>query len=78
MFRSDEMSISRGPRVASSTPYLPSKPSLLSDVWSRTTSWTVATAKRVLPAVLVLTICAAALAATIALRLAIWLPMYRH
>jgi hypothetical protein len=72
MFRSDEMPISRGPRVA------PSQPSFPSDVWSRTARWTVALAKRIWPAVFILTLCAAALAATIAIRLAIWLPMYLH
>ncbi len=72
MFRSYEIPISHGPRVA------PSQPSLLSDAWSRTTRWAAAMAKRIWPAVFILTLCAAALAATIAIRLAIWLPMYLH
>jgi hypothetical protein len=45
---------------------------------SRATRWIVAAAKKVFPASVVLGGCAALVAATIALRLAIWLPMYLH
>lgn len=45
---------------------------------SRATRWIVATAKKVFPAIVVLGGCAALVAATITLRLAIWLPMYLH
>ena len=44
--------------------------------WSRTTRWVSATAKQVFPAIAVLTGAAAAVAATIGLRLAIWLPLH--
>jgi len=47
--------------------------------WSRTIHWIVTTAKRILPAIAVFALIAAVVAATIALRLAIWLPLYyRH
>jgi cell division protein FtsX len=47
--------------------------------WSRTTRWIVTTAKQVLPAIAVFALFATVLTATIALRLAIWLPLYyRH
>ena len=47
--------------------------------WSRTTRWIITTAKQVLPIIAVFAIFAAVVAATIALRLAIWLPLYyRH
>ena len=55
------------------------QPSATSRLRSRATRWIVATAKKVFPAIVVLAGCAALVAATIALRLAIWLPMYlRH
>ena len=48
-------------------------------VRSRAARRIVATAKQIYPVILVLAIFAALLAATIALRLAIWLPLYfRH
>lgn len=42
----------------------------------RVSGWIVAAAKKVLPAIAVLAVFAAVVAATIALRLAIWLPLY--
>jgi hypothetical protein len=45
-------------------------------LWSRATHWISATAKQVFPVIAVFAIFAAFLAATIALRLAIWLPLY--
>jgi hypothetical protein len=42
----------------------------------RAERWAIASAKRAYPAVLVLAIFATAVVATIALRLAIWLPIY--
>jgi len=47
-------------------------------VWTRAARWAVAMAKRVYPAVVVFGFFAIAIAATIALRLLIWLPMYLH
>jgi hypothetical protein len=55
-----------------------SGPSDLSTVWLSGLRWTVAMAKRAYPIVLIFALFATALAATIALRLAIWLPMYLH
>ena len=45
---------------------------------TRVARWIVATAKQVYPAIVVLGGCAALVAATIALRLAIWLPVHFH
>ena len=51
----------------------------LGNAWSRATRWISATAKQVFPVIAVFAIFAAFLAATIALRLVIWLPLYyRH
>jgi hypothetical protein len=47
-------------------------------VWLSAARWTVAMARRAYPIVLIFALFATALAATIALRLAIWLPMYLH
>jgi hypothetical protein len=55
-----------------------SRPSALGNAWSRATRWIIAMAKQVFPVIAVFAIFAAVLAATIALRLAIWLPMYMH
>ncbi len=55
-----------------------SRLSALGNAWSRAIRWIMATAKRGYPVFLVFAIFATILAATIALRLAIWLPMYRH
>jgi len=52
--------------------------SALGNAWSRATRRIMATAKRAYPVILVFAIFAVFLAATIALRLAIWLPMYTH
>ena len=52
--------------------------SSLEMVWLSAARWTVAMARRAYPIVLVFALCAAAIAATIAIRLAIWLPMYLH
>ena len=54
------------------------QPSAFRKQWSRASRWIVATAKKIFPAIVVLAGCAALVAATIALRLAIWLPMYLH
>jgi hypothetical protein len=53
-----------------------SRTSILGNAWSRAARWIVAAAKRVFPVILVFAIFAAILVATIAIRLAIWLPMY--
>lgn len=55
-----------------------SRRSALGNAWSHATRWISATAKRAYPVILVFAIFAVFLAATIALRLAIWLPMYMH
>ena len=47
-------------------------------VWRRAAIAVVATAKRVYPVVLTFAIIATIVVATIALRLAIWLPTFRH
>jgi hypothetical protein len=79
MFRNNDMPITTRPRaVVQITSQAPSLPSVPSSVGRHTAHWAVATAKRVYPAALILTICTAALAATIALRLTIWLPMHLH
>jgi len=56
----------------------PKWPAALGRLRARATSWIVAMAKQVFPVIAVFAIFAAVLAATIALRLAIWLPMYMH
>ena len=54
-------------------------PWALGRVWSHSARWIIATTKQVYPIVVVFAIFAAVVAATIALRLAIWLPLYyRH
>ena len=56
-----------------------SRRSALGKLRSHATRWMIAMAKQVYPIVVVLAIFAALVAATIALRLAIWLPLYyRH
>jgi hypothetical protein len=56
-----------------------SRPSALGSAWSRAARRIMASVKRIFPIILVLAIFAVILAATIALRLAIWLPVYyRH
>jgi hypothetical protein len=56
-----------------------SRRSALGNAWSRATRWISAAAKQVFPVIAVFAIFAAFLAATIALRLVIWLPLYnRH
>jgi hypothetical protein len=56
-----------------------SRRSALGNAWSRATSWIMATAKQAFPVIAVLAFFAVALAATIALRFVIWLPLYyRH
>ncbi|HEY1309427.1 MAG TPA: hypothetical protein VGF02_00635 [Pseudolabrys sp.] len=47
-------------------------------VWRRATRWAAATAKRLYPVVVLFGFFAIAIAATIAIRLAIWLPMFLH
>ncbi len=54
------------------------QPSAMSKQWSRVGRWIAATANQVYPAIVVLGGCAALVAATIALRLAIWLPLHFH
>lgn len=44
--------------------------------WLRARRWIIATAKKVLPVIAVFAVLAAVVAATLALRLAIWLPLY--
>ena len=56
----------------------PEWPLALGRLRSRVARWIVVTAKKAYPAVVVLGGCAALVAATIALRLAIWLPLYFH
>ena len=54
-------------------------PWALGRVWPHSARWIIATTKQVYPIVVVFAIFAAVVAATIALRLAIWLPLYyRH
>ena len=53
-----------------------SRHSALGNAWSRATHWIIATGKQVFPVIAVFAIFAVFLAATIALRLAIWLPLY--
>ena len=72
MFRTNDMPIVSRARTA------PPAPAQVVALWSRAKQRTVALAKRVYPAVLVLTFFTTALAATIAIRMAIWLPMYLH
>jgi hypothetical protein len=55
-----------------------SRPLALGNAWSRAIPRIIATAKRVYPIILMVAFFAVILAATIALRLAIWLPMYMH
>ena len=50
----------------------------LGNAWSRATRWISATAKQVFPVIAVFAVFATVLAATIALRLAIWLPLHFH
>ena len=54
------------------------QPSVMSRLRSRASGWIVAAAKKVFPALAVLAVFAAVLAATITLRLAIWLPLHFH
>ena len=73
------MSITSHPRdVTQIVNRSPSGSSDLSTVWLSVLRWTAAMAKRAYPIVLIFALFATALAATIALRLAIWLPMYLH
>lgn len=69
-------SVSR-PNAGSRNEFRPSFRSM-GAAWRRTARAGIAIAKRAIPFVLVLTIFATILAATIALRLAIWLPLYLH
>jgi len=62
------------PKIA----HRPTWPAALGRLPSRAVRWIVATAKQVYPAIVVLGGCAALVAATIALRLAIWLPLHFH
>jgi hypothetical protein len=80
MIRSNAMSITSHPRNITQIVNRPSFGSAdLSTVWLSVLRWTAAIAKRAYPIVLIFALFATALAATIALRLAIWLPMYlRH
>jgi len=55
-----------------------SRPSALGNAWSHATRRIMATAKRVYPVIIMVAIFTVIIAATIALRLAIWLPMYMH
>ena len=56
----------------------PTWPAALARLQSRATRWIFATAKKVFPVIAVFAVFAAVLAATIALRLAIWLPFHFH
>ena len=56
----------------------PTWPAAVGRLRSRATRWIVATAKKVFPVIAVFAVFAAVLAATIALRLAIWLPFHFH
>jgi hypothetical protein len=79
MIRSNAMSITSHPRDVTQIVNRPSSGSSdLSTVWLSVLRWTAAIAKRAYPIVLIFALFATALAATIALRLAIWLPMYLH
>ena len=79
MFRSDDMQIPSRPRaVTQSMSQSPSGFLDLNAAWLSAVRWTVAMARRAFPAVILLVFLATAVAATIALRLAIWLPMYLH
>ena len=60
-------------------PQIARRPAALRRLWPRATRRVVATAKQVFPIIAVCAVFAAVLAATIGLRLAIWLPVYyRH
>jgi hypothetical protein len=79
MIRSNAMSITSHPRNVTQIVNRPSSGSSdLSTEWLSVLRWTAAIAKRAYPIVLILALFATALAATIALRLAIWLPMYLY
>lgn len=54
------------------------EPSILGRLRSRAANWVSAVAKQVFPVVIMLAIFATLVAAIIAIRLAIWLPMYFH
>jgi hypothetical protein len=56
----------------------PTWPAALGRLRSRATRGIVAMAKKVFPVIAVCAVSAAVLAATIALRLAIWLPLHFH
>ena len=73
------MSITSHPRDVTQIVNRPSSGSSdLSTVRLSVLRWTAAIAKRAYPIVLIFALFATAVAATIALRLAIWLPMYLH
>ena len=79
MIRNNAMSITSRPRDVTQIVNRPSSGSSdLSAVWLSVLRWTAAIAKRAYPIVLIFALYATALAATIALSLAIWLPMYLH
>ena len=79
MIRNNAMSITSRPNAFTQIINRPSsRSSDLSAMWLSMLRWTVAIAKRAYPIALVFALFGAALAATIALRLAIWLPMYLY
>jgi hypothetical protein len=79
MIRSNGVSITSHPKDVTQIMSRSSlKSSDLNTVWLSVLRWTAAVAKRFYPIILIFSLFAAALAATIALRLAIWLPMYLH
>jgi hypothetical protein len=79
MIRNNAMSITSRPNVFTQIINRPSsRSSDVSTMWLSMLRWTVATAKRAYPIVLVFALFGTAIAATIALRLAIWLPMYLY
>jgi len=76
MIRSNAMSITSRPRDVTQIVNRPSSGSSdLSTVCLSELRWTVAMAKRIYPVIFVFAIFATLLVATIALRLAIWLPI---
>jgi hypothetical protein len=80
MFRSNDMSITSRPWTVTQimSPSSSRTSDDLSAVWLSAWRWTVAMAKRAFPIVLMFAFFATVLVATIALRLAIWLPTFRH
>lgn len=60
-------------------PQIARRPAAFRRLWPRASCWIIAMVKQVFPVIAVCAVFAGVLAATIGLRLAIWLPaFYRH